>query len=74
MKSELDVTNLILNNFIPQEDYHEKIKMYMLFNKHECAYNLIKSNKYKNDLICMLALYKDIKDELVSEISKIVLK
>lgn len=70
METDLDIIELILKGIKQDTEFNKKITFDINFNKHDYACYLKNSLKYKDKLICLLSIYKDIKVDLLSEVSR----
>lgn len=66
---ELDIIQLILQEFKPQNEEQKKLKTYMEKYKATCENYINSSYKYKERLICLKSIYHSIKMDLLADIN-----
>ena len=67
---EINVIDLILQEFKPKSDEHKRIKLYLETHKGNCDYYISNSSKYKERVVCLKSIYHSIKLDLLSDICK----
>lgn len=67
---DLNIVDLILQEFNPTSEEHERIKFYIETHKGDCDYYLSNSSKYKERLICLKSIFHSIKSDLLSDVCK----
>ena len=68
MEYETNLIEMILQNYEPQTEEQERIKLYLQTHKNNCSEYITKSMKYKERVICLKSLYHSIKTDLFHEI------
>lgn len=66
---ELDIIELILQEFQPKNEEQEKLKTYMKKYKTTCENYITSSCKYKERVTCLKSLYHSIKVDLLADIT-----
>lgn len=64
----LDIIELILQNFTPTTDEHQRIKLYLQTHKGNCDYYISNSSKYNERITCLKSIYHSIEVDLLSDI------
>ena len=67
---EINIIELILQEFKPKSEEHERIKLYLETHKGNCDKYLSDSSKYKERLVCLKSIYHSIKLDLLNDICK----
>lgn len=67
---KLDIIECIINDFKPQTEEHERIKMYLRIHKSDCKYYISNSSKYKERMMAIKSIYHSIKIDLLSDICR----
>lgn len=65
---DLDIIELILQDFRPISREHERIKLYLETHKENCDNYICNSFKYKERIICLKSIYQSIKLDLLNDI------
>lgn len=65
---DINIIELILQEFKPKSEEHERIKLYLATHKGECDYYIEKSSKYKERVVCLKSIYHSIKLDLLHDI------
>ena len=66
---EIDITDIILQEFQPVTEEQEKIKLYLQTHKGNCEEYITTSSKYKKRVICIKSIYHSIKVDLLADIN-----
>lgn len=67
---DLDVIELISQEFKPTSEEHERIKFYLETHKGECDYYISNSSRYKERVACLKSIYHSIKVDLLGDICR----
>lgn len=70
MLTDLDIIELIINELDTNKSDHDRLKLNLTFHKHDYADKLVNSLKYKNKYICLMAVYKEIRNDILNEVSR----
>ena len=65
---DLNIIELILQEFKPTSEEHERMKLYLETHKGNCNYYISNSSKYKDRIICLKSIYHSIKLDLLNDI------
>ena len=65
---DLNIIDLILQDFEPSSENHERIKLYLETHKGNCDNYISTSSKYKERVICLKSIYHSIKLDLLRDI------
>ena len=65
---DLDIIELILQDFKPNLKEHERIKLYLETHKGTCNHYIYNSSKYTDRIICLKSIYQSIKLDLLNDI------
>ena len=67
---ELDIIELILNDFVTTSEEQQRIKFFLETHKSNCSNYINNSSKYKERVICLKSIYHSIKTDLLRDISE----
>lgn len=67
---DLNIIELILQEFKPTSEEHERIKLYLETHKGNCDYYISNSSKYKDRIVCLKSIYHSIKSDLLNDICR----
>lgn len=67
---DLDIVELISQEFKPTSYEHEKIKLYLDTHKSECNDYISNSLKYKERIACLKSIYYSLKVDLLGDICR----
>lgn len=67
---DLNIIELILQEFKPKSEEHKRIKLYLETHKGTCDYYISNSSKYKERIICLNSIYHSIKLDLLNDICR----
>ena len=67
-RMDLNIIDLILQDFKPLSEEHERIKLYLELHKGNCDNYISTSSKYKERVICLKSIYHSIKLDLLKDI------
>lgn len=74
MEYEIDLIEIILQNYKAETEDQKRIKLYLQTHKNNCSEYITKSTKYKERVICLKSICHSIKSDLFSEICQQITK
>ena len=69
-KMDLNIIELIVQEFKPSTEEHERIKLYLETHKGTCDNYIVNNPKYKERVICLKSIYQSVKLDLLNDICK----
>lgn len=70
----LDIIELILKDFEPQTEEHERIKLYLQAHKSRCENYIAESTKYKERVALLQSTFRTIEVDLLADICRQIYK
>jgi hypothetical protein len=67
---DLNLIEVILQDFKPTSEEHEMIKLYLETHKEDCDYYISHNLRYKERVITLKSIYHSIKVDLLGDICR----
>lgn len=67
---DLDLIEVILHDFKPTKEEHERIRLYLETHKGDCDYYISNSSRYKERVYALKSIYNSIKIDLLGDICR----